>query len=315
MKHTKIAVIGGAGFVGRHLASELVKQLREVTIVCRAREHAKSLYTLPVIEIAEVDARNVDALAAATHRCDAIVNLVGILYETSRAGFTDEHVGVTEAAIEACRRNGIRRYVHMSALNADPNGPSKYLRSKGGAEAKVAASSLDWTIFRPSLIIGPEDKSLNTFAGIARWMPVIFVPGASARFQPIYVGDVVKAMTASLDDHLTYGQRYPLCGPRVYTLRELFAFGARQVGRRPLILKTPGPLASLQAWVLGLVPGKPMTPDNLRSLSVDSVSDGTPVALLGGPPRALEDVVPEYLPGEDKNWRYQIYRRRNAAPR
>jgi NADH dehydrogenase len=203
----------------------------------------------------------------------------------------------------------------MSALNADPNGPSKYLRSKGDAEQKVAASGLDWTIFRPSLIIGPEDRSLNTFAKIAKWMPVIWLPGASARFQPVWIGDVVRAIGASLDDTNTYGQRYPLCGPRVYTLRELFLFAARLVGRRPVIIKTPRLLAPLQAAVMQFLPGKPMTPDNLRSLSVDSVSDGTPVALLGGPPRPLEDVVPEYLAGHDKNWRYQVYRQRHAGSR
>ena len=313
MKHTKIAIIGGAGFVGRHLTTELHNQLREITIVCRAREHAKSLYMLPMVEVAEVDARNAGALAAATHGCDAIVNLVGILYETAAAKFSDEHVGVTERAMEACRRNGIRRYIHMSALNAGPDGPSKYLRSKGEAEARVSASGLDWTIFRPSLIIGPEDRSLNTFAKVARWMPVVWLPGASARFQPVWVGDVARAIAASLDDTTTYGQRYPLCGPRVYTLRELFAYAGRLVGRKPWIIRTPGPLASLQAAFMSLLPGKPMTPDNLRSLSVDSVSDGTPVALLGHPPRAIEDVVPEYLPGQDQNWRYQVYRRRHAG--
>ena len=315
MKHTKIAIIGGAGFVGRHLAMELVNQLRAVTVICRKREHAKLLFTQPTVEIVEADARNVDALVAATRGCDAIVNLVGILYETSRSTFRDEHVGVTEAAIEACRRNGIRRYIQMSALNADPDGASKYLQSKGEAEQKVTSSGLDWTIFRPSLIVGPGDKSINTFARMAQWMPVILVPGASTRFQPIVVSDVARAFAASLDDRMTVGQSYPLCGPRVYTLRELFAFAARQMGRKPLILKTPGFLAGLQAMTLEMFPGKPMTRDNLRSLSVDSVSDGTPVTLLGGPPMALEDVVPEYLAGQDRNWRYQIYRRRHGAAR
>ena len=315
MKHMNIAIIGGAGFVGRHLALELVNELRAVTVICRKREHAKLLFTQPTVEIVEADARNVDSLAAATRGCDAIVNLVGILYETSRSTFRDQHVGVTEAAIEACRRNGIRRYIHMSALNADPDGASKYLQSKGEAEQKVTSSGLDWTIFRPSLIVGPGDKSINTFARMAQWMPVILVPGASTRFQPIFVGDVARAFAASLDDRMTHSQRYPLCGPRIYTLRELFAFAARQMGRKPLILKTPGFLTGLQAMTLEMLPGKPMTRDNLRSLSVDSVSDGTPVALLGGPPVALEDVVPEYLAGHDRNWRYQIYRRRHAAAR
>ena len=311
MKHEKIAIIGGAGFVGRHLASALVNQLREVNIVTRVREHARSLLTLPLVTIVEADARDVDSLTFATRECDAVINLVGVLHETSKGRFEDEHVGVTSAAIEACRRNGIRRFIQMSALNAGPNAPSKYLRSKSEAETKVAASGLEWTIFRPSLIIGPEDKSLNAFAKIARWMPVILVPGAGARFQPIYVGDVARAMSASLDDHGAIGRSYPLCGPRVYTLRELFAYAARLTGRRPLILGTPGPLAWLQAMFLELIPGKPMTRDNLLSMKVDSVADGSPLALLGGPPRAIEDVVPEYLAGQDQNARYSIYRRRH----
>src|SRR5437762_1440131 len=142
MRHINIAVIGGAGFVGRHLASRLVNELRGVRIVTRAREHAKAIYLLPSLVVVEADARDVGALTAATRDCDAVVNLVGILHESSKAAFADEHVGVTDAAIEACRRNGIRRFIQMSALNADPSGPSKYLRSKGEAEAKVAASGL-----------------------------------------------------------------------------------------------------------------------------------------------------------------------------
>ena len=311
MRHVKIAVIGGAGFVGRHLANALVEKLREVIVVTRVREHAKSLIMLPLVQVVEADGRDAQALTAATRGADAVVNLVGVLYESSRARFDDEHVGVTEAAIEACRRNGIRRFIQMSALNADTGSESKYLRSKGEAEAKVVASGLDWTIFRPSLIIGPEDRSLNAFAAIVRWMPVVFLPGASAKFQPIYVGDVVKAFVAALDDHSTFGQRYPLCGPRVLTLRELFAYAARLTGRRRVIIGTPGPLAALQAGVLELMPGKPMTRDNLKSMRVDSVSDGTPTFLLGGPPRAIEDIVPLYLAPPGEHARYFMYRRRH----
>lgn len=311
MRHVKIAVIGGAGFVGRHLANALVESLREVIVVTRVSEHAKSVGTLPSVQVVEADARDIDALTAAIRGADAVVNLVGVLYESSRARFDDEHIGVTVAAIEACRRNGIRRFIQMSALNADTNSESKYLRSKGEAEAKVAASGLDWTIFRPSLIVGPEDKSLNAFAAIVRWMPVVFVPAASAKFQPIYVGDVANAFATALDEPSTYSQRYPLCGPRVFTLRELFAYAARLTGRRPLIIETPGPLAALQAGALELIPGKPMTRDNLKSMRVDSVSDGTPTFLLGGPPRPIEDIVPLYLGPPGEHARYFMYRRRH----
>ena len=309
MKHMKIAVIGGSGFVGRHLANELVNQLREVIVLTRVREHAQSLILLPTVLVVEVDARDVDALTRATHEADAVINLVGIRYETSKMRFEGIHVGITEAAIEACRRNGIRRLIHMSALNAGPDAPSAYLRSKGKAEARVAASGLDWTIFRPSVIFGPEDRFLNTFATIARLLPVIYLPGATARFQPVYVGDVATAMAAALDDTSTFGQRYPLCGPRVYTLRELVRLAAELTGRRRWIVGLPGALGKMQAWLLEHFPGKPLTRDNLLSMRVDSVSDGSPAALLGGPPRSIEDMAPEYLTAS-RDERNTQYRRR-----
>ena len=309
MKHMKIAVIGGSGFVGRHLANELVNQLREVIVLTRVREHAQSLILLPTVLVVEVDARDVDALTRATHEADAVINLVGIRYETSKMRFEGIHVGITEAAIEACRRNGIRRLIHMSALNAGPDAPSAYLRSKGEAEARVAASGLDWTIFRPSVIFGPEDRFLNMFATIARLLPVIYLPGATARFQPVYVGDVATAMAAALDDTSTFGQRYPLCGPRVYTLRELVRLAAQLTGRRRWIVGLPGALGKMQAWLLEHFPGKPLTRDNLLSMRVDSVSDGSPAALLGGPPRSIEDMAPEYLTAS-RDERNTQYRRR-----
>jgi NADH dehydrogenase len=199
----------------------------------------------------------------------------------------------------------------MSALNADPQGPSEYLRSKGEAEAKVAASGLDWTVFRPSVVFGPEDRFLNKFATIASLLPVIFLAGADARFQPVYVGDVVDAFVAALDDDRTIGQRYALCGPRVYTLRQLMAYAAAQIGRHPLVVGLPGPLGQLQAAALEWVPGTPMSRDNLASMRVDSVSDEPYPALFGGRPRALESIAPEYLAPSSAIDRFAPFRSRH----
>ena len=295
MKHDKIVVLGGSGFVGRHIMNVLASQERDVIVPSRAREHAKALFLLPRAEIPEVDVRDASALAAATRGADAVINLVGILHETRHASFTDIHVGVTEAVIEACRTNGIRRLVHMSALNADPAGPSAYLRSKGEAQARVMASGLDWTVFQPSVIFGPEDRFLNLFAFLAKFMPVIYLARADARFQPVYVGDVAAAMVAALDDDSTIGQCYPLCGPTIYTLRELVAFAASQAGYRRLIVGLPEGLAIAQACVLEHLPGKLMTRDNLLSMRVDSVCNCPFPAVFGGSPRAIEDTVPAYL--------------------
>ena len=311
MKHTRIAVLGGSGFVGRHVVNALVNQDREVIVPARAREHAKHLFLLPRVQIPEVNVRDAAALAAAIHGADAVINLIGVLRESPRASFTQMHVGVAEAAIEACRQNGIRRLIQMSALNADPGGPSAYLRSKGEAEARVAASGLDWTVFQPSVIFGPEDKFLNLFAGIAKLMPVIYLAGATARFQPVYVGDVAAAIATALDANSTIGQRYPLCGPRVYTLRELVGYAAGRTGHRRHIVGLPSSLATAQAWVLEHLPGKVMTRDNLLSMQVDSVCGCPYPGVFGGQPRAMEDIVPTYLTPTGETDFCPAYRRRH----
>ena len=199
----------------------------------------------------------------------------------------------------------------MSALNADPAGPSAYLRSKGEAQARVAASGLDWTMFQPSVIFGPDDKFLNLFAGMAKFLPVIYLAGAKARFQPVHVGDVAAAMIAALDEDSTIGQRYPLCGPTVYTLRELVAYAAAQAGCRRSIVGLPHSLGQAQAWVLEHLPGKLMTRDNLLSMRVDSVCNCPFPAVFGGRPRAMEDTVPGYLSPTGETNSLSDYRRRH----
>lgn len=311
MKHDKIVVLGGSGFVGRHVVCALVSQAREVVVPTRVREHAKGLTLLPRVQIPQVNVRDAAALADAIRGADAVINLVGILHETRLTSFTDIHVGLTEAAIEACRRTGIKRLIQMSALNADPGAPSAYLRSKGEAEARVAASGLDWTLFQPSVIFGPEDRFLNLFAALAKFLPVIYLAGAEARFQPVHVGDVAAAMTTALDEDSTIGQRYPLCGPKVYTLRELVAYASAQAGYRRLIVGLPESLAKAQAWVMEHLPGKLLTRDNLLSMRVDSVCNCPFPAVFGGPPRAMEDTVPGYLSPTGETDSFSDYRRRH----
>jgi NADH dehydrogenase len=310
VKHRRIVVLGGSGFIGRHLVAALAADEAEVVVVTRARDHAKHLSMLPRVEIVEADAQDATDVAVAARGADALINLVGILHSTRGMSFDDIHVGVAEAAIRACRSNRIRRLLHMSALNADPNGPSAYLRSKGEAEAKVRSSGLQWTIFRPSVVFGPEDQFLNKFAPLVRWFPVIPLAGASARFQPIYVGDVVTAFASALEADETIGQSFGLCGPRVYTLGELMAYTGSLVGRRPLIVGLPGLLGQAQAALLELVPGKPMSRDNLASMRVDSVCGAPYPAVLGGPPRALEAIAPGYLSPAAEVDRFASYRSR-----
>lgn len=304
----KIVVVGATGFVGRHLACRLAHAGYRAVVVTRRSERARPLSLLPTVEIVEADAGDPAALAAVAQGAAAVVNLTGIINEIAGQTFAQAHVEVTVNVIAACRAAGVRRLLQMSALHADAAGPSRYLRSKGEAEARIAASGLDWTIFQPSVIFGPGDSFLNLFARLLRTMPVLALGAPGARFQPVYVGDVVGCFVHALGDAATIGQRYPLCGPEVYTLHELVRYvGETTDAVRPIM--TLGPtLSKLQAIALEHLPGKLMTRDNLRSMQLDSVCGCAFPAVFGIAPTALEAVAPSYLaPGAAKS-AYDGYR-------
>ena len=196
----------------------------------------------------------------------------------------------------------------MSALGASRDGPSEYQRTKAEGEEAVRSSGVPCTIFRPSVIFGEHDRFLNVFATLARLFPVIPLAGANARFQPVWVEDVARAMASAIGDQRTVGEAYELCGPRAYRLAELVQIAAELTGRRRLIVGLPGPLAELQAFVLEHLPGKMMTRDNLRSMRVDNVCAGPFPAIFGFQPTPLEAVVPQYLAHDTLRDRYDRYR-------
>jgi len=307
MKLHDILVLGGSGFIGRHLIARLAAQMANVTVPSRRRERAKHLILLPTVEVVETDALAPGELERLVRGRDAVVNLVGILH--SRRGRRDErgpndygpdfarvHVELPQAIVTACRASGVRRLLHVSALGASPSAPSEYLRSKGiGEQAVLAADDLDVTVFRPSVVFGPEDRFLNMFAMLARFTPVLAPPCPQARFQPVYVGDVARAMAAALEEPQAFGQRYDLCGPRVYTLKELVEYVCALTGRRRLVLELPDRLSYLQAWFLEWLPGPLMTRDNYRSMQVPNVCGSGEPLPFGMTPQALETITPSYL--------------------
>lgn len=305
MRYEDILVLGGSGFVGRHLVAALAARGARVTVPSRRRERAKHLLPLPTVEVVECDVNQGETLSELVAGRDAVVNLVGILHGP---GFSRAHVELPQALVAACREHGVTRVLHMSALGAALDAPSEYLRSKGaGEQAVLAAEGLDATVFRPSVIFGPEDQFLNMFAGLARLSPVLPLPNAAARFQPIYVRDVAQVMVEALGESKSFGRSYDLCGPKVYTLRELVETVCRLTGRRRLLLGLPHALATLQAWALELVPGEPlMTRDNLRSMQVPSTCD---CALpLGVAAQALEALAPAWLARAGPRERYPMFR-------
>ncbi|MGH8248134.1 MAG: complex I NDUFA9 subunit family protein [Gammaproteobacteria bacterium] len=318
----KICILGGSGFVGRTLANRLTKDGYQLRVLTRDREANRgNLILLPTLELVQADVRDRSVLESQFAGCDAVINLVGILNERGRsgAGFRMAHVELARNVVGACRASGVHRLLHMSALNADAiNGPSHYLRTKGEAEDLVhRADDIRATSLRPSVIFGRGDDFFNRFARLLKAMPWVFpLACASARFAPVFVGDIAEAFARTMIDPGAYGKRFNLCGPRIYTLRELVTYTARCINVRRHVIGLPDALSRLQAAVFDFVPGKPFSTDNYLSTKVDSVCTCNDLDTLGIAPTPLEAVVPSYLSGSDARASYQNFRshsRRNAG--
>jgi NADH dehydrogenase len=301
VKFDNVLVVGGSGFIGRHLVAALAAHGVRVTVPSRRRERAKHLILLPTVDVVEADVFARGALERLVAGKQAVINLVGILH----GDFQRLHVELPQAIVNACRAAGAKRVLHLSALGASRDAPSEYLRSKAlGEEAVRAASDLDSTVFRPSVVFGPEDRFLNLFAQLTRFLPALALASPKAQFQPVYVGDVARVMVAALGEPETFGKRYELCGPRAYTLRELVDYVCAVAGRRRLVVGLPYRLSLLQAWLLEHLPGKLMTRDNVRSMQVPNVCGDAAAVVPGLAPQALEAIAPSYLAPSGPRERY-----------
>lgn len=322
MKHKRVLVIGGSGFIGSHLVALLAAQGKRILVPTRRYMHARHLILLPTVDVVEADIHDDAVLAGLVKGQDAVINLVGILHGDRGTPYGDQfrrnHVELPKRIAQACVDHGVTRLVHMSALGADSNGPSMYQRSRGDGEAAVqrtygALEGSDLTIFRPSVVFGPEDHFLNLFSKLARWFPVLPIAGADSRMQPIYVGDVAQAITHALDDPRTYGKIYPLAGPQTYTLGELVSRAAAWGGHPRPVLKLPMGLGKLQAGFMEMLPGEPlMSRDNLDSLTRDNVLNEGIAPELEIHPTALEAIAPEYLAGQHPRTRFDSVRARHG---
>ncbi|MDB5761200.1 MAG: NAD-dependent dehydratase [Herminiimonas sp.] len=304
MAYSSVLVIGGAGFIGSHLVAQLAASGRDITVPTRRYERARHLLVLPTVEVVEADVHDDAALHGLLQKADAVINLAGVLH--SRAGrpgsaygpdFAVAHVDLPGRIVAGCAANGVRRYLHMSALGAHADAPSMYLRSKAAGEA-VALShpAVAATVFRPSVVFGEEDRFLNLFASLQKFLPVMLLGGADAKFQPVYVGDVARAFVNTLENPHAAGSIFELAGPRVYSLRELVKLAGAYSGHPRPVIGLPAPLARLQAFMLEHMPGGPlMSRDNLDSMKIDNVASGPPAPELGITPTPLEAVAPHYL--------------------
>ncbi|MDX2298944.1 MAG: complex I NDUFA9 subunit family protein [Xanthomonadaceae bacterium] len=288
MSAKRIVILGGTGFVGRHLLPRLCIEGYELVVLTRNRAGHLERWLPPGADFHDCDVYDRAALVHVLTGADAAINLIGILNEKgdSGRGFQRAHVDLTSTLVAACRDAGVRRLLQMSALNAG-RGQSHYLRSRGEAEAVVKASHLDWTIFQPSVIFGRGDGLLMRFRELLRLAPVLPLARAQAKFAPVYVGDVVEAFVRALSDRNTIRQVYELYGPEVITLKKLVRKIARVMGWRRWVLPLPDALGWFQAAIAERLPGKPFSRDNFRSLRTDSVGGIDGLHRLGIEPVAL----------------------------
>lgn len=276
-----LVVLGGTGFVGSHLLPRLARDGHRITVLTRNREQHRALAVTPGVRLVNADVHETDRLRAAFAGADAVINLVGILNCQGRQTFQRVHVELTGKVIEACRAAGVARLHQMSSLKAG-QGLSQYLKTRGEAEARVRQSGLDWTIYQPSVIFGEGDGLVSRFASLLRWLPLLPLARAQARVAPTYVGDVAEAIARCVDSNkLGLRSSLELYGPEVLTLGEIVRHIRDAAGLHTPVLSLPDSLGRLQAQVAGLLPGKPFSPDNFRSLRTDSVGKTDGYAALG----------------------------------
>lgn len=309
----RIAVLGGTGFVGQAVCEQLVRALPGVRIVVPTRRARFGLpiQSLPGVELVVGDVRHPDALRRLLLRTDAAVNLIAILHG-DHAAFEKTHVELPRQLARACHDLHVPQLVHVSAIGADSQAPSMYLRSKAAGEAALRPPGpVNATILRPSVIFGARDRFLNLFAKLQAVAPFVPLAGADAQFQPVWVADVAQAVLRCLTDPQTAGKTFECCGPKIYTLAELVRIAGRFSGHERPVLPMPLAVGHLQALLMRLLPGEPMmSADNVDSMRVPNVATpGAPgLRELGIEPRALEAIAPGYLGAGQGEARFDRWR-------
>ena len=303
-----VTVFGGSGFVGRHVVRALAKRGYRIRAAVRRPDlagHLQPLGRVGQIHAVQANLRYPASVEAAVRDADAVVNLVGVLFQRGRQRFDDVHARGAETVAQAAAGLNVP-LVHVSALGADETSPSLYARSKAMGEKLVLAVKPDATIFRPSIIFGPEDSFFNRFASMARMSPMLpLIGGGATRFQPVFAGDVAVAVAEAVDGKTKPGTIYELGGPEILSFKELMQYLLAEIGRRRVLLPVPFLLAEIMATFTGLLPKPPLTADQVSLLKRDNVVSeearrkGRTLAELGIEPVSLQVIAPSYL------WRYR----------
>jgi uncharacterized protein YbjT (DUF2867 family) len=300
-----VTVFGGSGFLGRHVVRALVKRGYRVRAAVRRPDlagHLQPLGAVGQIQAVQANLRYPDTIARALQGADAVVNLVGILYQSGKQTFDTVQAEAPGQIAKAAAAAGISTLVHVSAIGADANSPAAYARTKAAGEAGVLAAFPTAVIMRPSIVFGPEDGFFNLFAGLARISPFLpLVGGGVTKFQPVYVGDVAEAVARAIDGCVKPGATYELGGPEVKTFRECLELMLAETRRKRLLLPLPFGLAKIQASVMQLLPKPLLTVDQVKLLETDNVvseaarQEGRTLEGLGITPTTLAAILPTYL--------------------
>lgn len=293
-------VFGGSGFIGRYVVQRLARRGYVVRVAVTHPASAGFLRVMGAVgQIVPLYASVTDeaTVLRAVVGSDLVVNLVGILAERRRGDFEAIHAEGAGRVARLAAGAGVLGLVHLSAIGADPGAPGRYGTSKAAGEVAVRQHFPGATILRPSIVFGPEDQFFNRFARMAMLSPIMPVFSGATRFQPVYVGDVADAIIAALGEADAVGAIFELGGPAIFTFREVLAYVLQETGRRRLMIPVPPALARLMARVMELVPGKPLTRDQLLMLRRDNVTAAGMPGLpeLGITPTPVDMVVPSYL--------------------
>jgi uncharacterized protein YbjT (DUF2867 family) len=303
-----VTIFGGSGFLGRHLVRVLCKRGYRVRNAVRRPDlafHLQPLGRVGQVHSVQANLRYPASVQAAVRDSHIVINLVGILFERGKQRYSAVQAEGPGLIAEAAHAAGARM-IHVSAIGADPGSPALYAQTKAAGEQAVWAACPTATIFRPSIMFGPEDEFFNRFAAIARLSPVLpLIGGGHTRFQPVFVGDVAEALAKAADGEARQGVTYELGGPEVHTFKELLEFILATTERRRLLVPIPFALAQFEAWFLQFMPKPLLTPDQVRLLKTDNVvserakHDRRTLQDLGIEPHSMAAIVPSYL------WRFR----------
>ena len=300
-----ITIIGGSGFVGRHIVRALARRGYRIRVACRRPDlagHLQPLGNTGQIMAVQANVRYPASLAAACEGAHAVINLTGILHSAGAQSFDAVHVFGAEASAKAARGARARLFIQMSAIGADANSRSAYARSKAEGEARARANFPGAIVLRPSIVFGPEDSFFNRFADLARFSPFLpLIGGGETRFQPVFAGDVGEAVARLVDAGEADGKTYELGGPETFSFRQLMQFTLDTINRSRLLLPLPWSIAKVQAAILGVLPKPLLTLDQVEMLRHDNVvgeearREQRTLEGLGLTPQGIEGIVPGYL--------------------